>query len=70
MENKDAKTDYLEFVKVGGPKVRNGRNYTIGIMLFLFEILSHYFLYVQGVQVPPEKSHLHLECEFQPKIAI
>ena len=38
MKNKDAKTDYLEFVRVGGPKVRNGRNYAIGIMFFLFEI--------------------------------
>ena len=48
MENKDTNTEYQKFVRVGGPKVRNSRNYYWNyffIIFFWFEIRIHYFLY-------------------------
>ena len=61
IENKDAKTDYQELVRVGDQKWDMVK-ITVGIISFLFEIHIHYFLYIQGIfqshlkkKLPPPK---------------
>ena len=70
MENKDAKTDYQKFVSVGNQNWEIVE-ITIGIFFF-FPCLSFVFTIFQtwNFQVPPEKSHPHLKCQFSPKILI
>ena len=68
MENKDTNTDSQKFVRVGDQKWA------------IIEIASEYhffawnfyslFFYTESFQVPPEKNHSHLKCQFSPKIQI
>ena len=68
MENKDTNTDSQKFVRVGDQKWA------------IIEIASEYhffawnfyslFFYTGSFQVPPEKNHSHLKCQFSPKIQI
>ena len=67
MENKDTNTDYQKVVRVWDQKWEIVET-TFGIIFFLLEICIHYFLY--SFQVPPEKNHLHLKCQFPPKVTI
>ena len=68
MENEDKNTDYLKFVIVEDQK-RGIADIVIGIIFFLLETRTHYFLY-REFSSPPEKNHHHLKCQFPPRISV
>ena len=65
MENKDTNTDYQKFVKVRDQKwetqICNPSQFFC--LRFVFTIF-----YTESFQVPLEKNHRHLKCQFSPKI--
>ena len=71
MENKDTNTDYLKVIKVGDQKWEIVET-TIGIFFFLFVCLRFALtiFYTGSFQIPTEKNHPHLHCQFPPKIPI
>ena len=55
-------------VRVWGPKVRHCRNYNQKHHFCLRFVVSSF--YTGSFQVPPEKNHPQLKCQFPPKIPI
>ena len=55
-------------VRVWGPKVRHCRNYNQKHYFCLRFVVSSF--YTGSFQVPPEKNHPQLKCQFPPKIPI
>ena len=54
MENKDTKTDYQELVRVGDQKWDMVK-ITIGIIFFVWDSYSLFFIYTGNFQVPAEQ---------------
>ena len=69
MENKDAKTDYHKVVRVGGQKWEMVE-IIIGIIFFVWDSYSLFFIYLGNFKVPPKKNHPYPKYQFPLKIAI
>ena len=68
MDNKNANTVYQKVVWVGNQKWVIVET-TIGISFFCLRFVLT-ISYTGSFQVPPEKNHPHLKCQFPPKIPI